>query len=188
MKGPIQLRLCSRLLAEAYPFDRIERGKDRAWYRKRYGTSFGHALADALAEKRPMTPEALLLFPRGVEFANPDQIAWAIHVCGMVDCIAGNVPDAADQISAFAAGSKPFDAVPEPLRGLGVYAIVEQRSAIAFSRWIGGLDMEAVREEAADLHGAEWVDSIVAVIQDLGGIFGSVQIHGGDIAAWRGEA
>jgi hypothetical protein len=129
--------------------------------------------------------EQIVLAQKGVEFASPEQIGWAIHVAGAVASEAGR-PDIADEIDAFAMGDEAYASIVPPLlRSLGAYSLLTHENCMAYSRWIASVDRVALAAEATDLHGAEWVSSILAVVNNLQGIFRSVEIHGGEICCWR---
>ena len=180
----IELRVCSADLAGTAPAE-LPIGKPLAWYIKRYGTAFGHSVFAFLSSPGERRYEQLVLAQRGVEFASPEQIGWAIHVAGAVASEPGQ-PDVADEIDSFAMGREAHASIVPPLlRSLGAYSLLTHESCIAYSRWIAGIDRVALAAEAKDLHGEEWVSSIVAVVNDLQGIFRSVEIHGGEICCWR---
>jgi hypothetical protein len=184
---PIELRLCSSELAKTAPTE-LPVGKPLQWYIKRYGTAYGRSVYTFLSSPSARTYEQIVLAPRGVEFASPEQIGWAIHVAGAVASEPGQ-PDTADEIDAFAMGDEAYSSVVPPLlRDLGAYSLLTHERCIAYSRWIARVDRVALAAEATDLHGAEWVSSILAVVNNLQGIFESVEIHGGEICCWRRDA
>ena len=180
----MELRLCSIALSEAWPLDRVPRDKDVTWYRRRFGLTFGRALYGALSGTRPFEPAQVLMAHSGVEFANADQIAWAVHVAGMAAVVQRIPSDSAHTISQFAAGLPPFSAVPSALKNLGVFSVVSGSQARQLRQWLLAIDTTVLAEEARDLHGAEWVSSILSVVSTIGTVFGSTHTHGCDICVW----
>jgi len=180
----MEFRLCSKTLAEAWPFDEIPRGRDKRWYRERFGTMFGSALFDSLRGERPLSPSHTLLAYSGVRFHNPEQIAWAIHVAGAAAAAMGISSKEAYRIESFAQGEPPYCEVQQCLRDLGVVSLLEGDASRQLGAWLRGIDPSGIEEEARDLHGPEWASSILAICSDLKNIFLSTGVHGGDICVW----
>ncbi len=145
---------------------------------------FGGALYRAIHRLEPLEPSRVLMASSSAEFTNPDQIAWAIHVAGMVATIQGLPSEPAYTISAFARGEGAFAGMPASLRALGAYSLLEGAQAQALGVWLGQIDRSLLADEAGDLHGPEWVSSIVSIVTTLQGVFLSTRTHGADLCAW----
>jgi hypothetical protein len=183
----IQLRLCSADLA-AIDLASLPRNQDVSWYTERYGGMFGRVAADMAGGRIQRTHGEMVLARLGVEFVNPDQITWAVHVAGSAACGEGLDSALAYRVQQFVEGQEPFATPPGLLRELGVYALARHEDCLAFADWLKTVSRSSIEHEAANLHGSEWVSSIIAIVNNLTGIFGSVSLHGGDIGCWRGAA
>lgn len=171
-----EIRLCSLALGEWLD----GRGKgEHVELPSGLGSMFDGVVRRAQGGETSITPVAL----RGVRFESVDFAVSVVHAMAVAAVATGGNADTADDVERFLRGEGAYRVGPDSLRSVGVYSVMPKSRALEVSKWALAIDPSVYEREVRSMYGAA-SKSYLAAARDLGGVFGSVALHGADICCW----